>query len=81
MPVATTEVRFHDLSISSTVAVGGRSLPSLTNDIINMLQVSPGSAPTAANLVVLLALQAVTHSCHATPLSGPAARAWATRAG
>ena len=40
VPVATTDVRFTGLSISSTVAVGGRSLPSLTNDIINMLQVS-----------------------------------------
>ena len=36
--VATTEVRFQDLSIAATVAVGARSLPSLTNDLINMLQ-------------------------------------------
>ena len=37
-PMATTEVRFQDLSIAATVAVGARSLPSLTNDLINMIQ-------------------------------------------
>jgi len=36
--MATTEVRFQDLSIAATVAVGARSLPSLTNDLINMIQ-------------------------------------------
>ncbi len=35
-----TEVRFQDLNIATTVSVGSRALPSLTNDIINMALVS-----------------------------------------
>ena len=42
--MGTTEVRFKDLSIASTVAVGARALPSLSNDIINMVQVLPRRA-------------------------------------
>jgi len=41
VPVAMTEVRFQDLNIATTVSVGSRALPSLTNDIINMALVSP----------------------------------------
>ncbi len=52
VPVAATEVRFKDISIASTVAVGARSLPSLTNDIINMLQVSSRRAPAGLALIL-----------------------------
>ena len=37
--VARTEVRFQDLSIGATVLVGDRALPSIYNDLLNMVQV------------------------------------------
>ena len=36
--MATTEVRFQDISITANLTIGARALPSLTNDLINMAQ-------------------------------------------
>ena len=38
-PMSATEVRFKDLNIEADVFVGSRSLPSLTNDLLDYLQV------------------------------------------
>lgn len=40
VPQSTTEVRFTDVSIAGSVSVGSRALPSLSNDLINLAQVT-----------------------------------------